>query len=123
MKTRGFWNNHGQCCGTAGVADFFLHLRAGRGAAGRGGKARFGERLDGLFAALEAAGEATAGEDNAGDGIRWTGAEHRVRPKLLTTQTGYTQGAAGIGLAFLHDAALRRGSPRRIVLPDSPYPR
>jgi hypothetical protein len=35
----------------------------------------------------------------------------------------YTQGAAGIGLAFLHDTALRRGSPRRIVLPDSPYPR
>ena len=56
-------------------------------------------------------------------GACWTVAEHRVRPKLLSTQTGYMQGAAGIGLLFLHDAARRKGKPRRIVLPDSPYPR
>ena len=71
-----FWNNHGQCCGTAGVADFFLHLRAERGFG-----AGFEARLDGLFTALEAAGEASAGP------------------------------------------APRRGSPQRIMLPDSPYPR
>jgi lantibiotic modifying enzyme len=113
-KTAGFWNNHGQCCGTAGVADFLMHLSAESDS-----RSRFEARLDHLFAALEAAGNDT---EPAG-GIRWTGAEHRVRPKFLSTQTGYTQGAAGIGMAFLHSAALLRGSPRRIVLPDSPYPR
>ena len=26
QQTPGFWNNVGQCCGSAGVAEFFLHL-------------------------------------------------------------------------------------------------
>ena len=104
-KTPGFWNNHGQCCGTAGVADFFMRV-------GDAGEPVHAARLDSLVNALAAAGE------EGPDGLFWTGAEHRVRPELLSTQTGYTQGAAGIGLLFLHDYARRRGAPRRIVLPD-----
>ena len=103
-KTPGFWNNHGQCCGTAGVADFFMSLPL---------DAANDAKVDGLVDALAASGKRDA------DGLFWTGAEHRVRPQDLTTQTGYTQGAAGIGLLFLHDVARRRGAPRRIVLPDA----
>ena len=29
-------------------------------------------------------------------------AEHRVRPELIVAQTGYMQGAAGIGSALIH---------------------
>ena len=93
------------------MVDFYLHRRA------RGGDDRFDARVDGMLQAIE------AGAKPDGNGASWTGAEHRVRPELLSTQTGYTQGAAGIGLLFLHAAARRRGAPRRIVLPDSPYPR
>lgn len=106
QKTPGFWNNHGQCCGTAGIADFFL-------ARARAGAAEVDTRhLDTLLAALRKAADEEQG------GGAWTLAEHRVRPQLLSTQTGYMQGAAGIGMLFLHHLAWQQGKPRRIVLPD-----
>ena len=108
-RTPGFWNNVSQCCGNAGVAEFFLDLHRVRGS---------GEHL--AFArhtADEMLGRATSDAS----GMRWVQAEHRVRPELLVAQTGFMQGAAGMGMLLLHlDAALERRPPR-IVLPDSPF--
>ena len=55
-------------------------------------------------------------------GLRWVQAEHRVRPELLVAQTGYMQGAAGIGMWLLRlDAAEHkprhfRALPRHALL-------
>ena len=108
-ETPGFWNNDGVCCGLAGVGEFFLGL--GR-ALGDGSYLAFSERVTTRLLA-----KATV------DGARmsWVQAEHRVRPDLLVAQTGYMQGAAGIGMFLLRldAAAQRRQAP--VVLPDSPF--
>jgi hypothetical protein len=54
-------------------------------------------------------------------GLRWIQAEHRVRPELLIAQTGYMQGAAGIGMLLLHLDAFEQKKRASIVFPDSPF--
>jgi lantibiotic modifying enzyme len=108
-RTPGFWNNVGQCCGSAGVADFFLALWR------ESGDARdlaFARRMidDMLGRATPAAG-----------GLKWIQVEHRSQPNLLIAQTGYMQGAAGIGSALARFATALDKRPVGIRLPDSPY--
>jgi lantibiotic modifying enzyme len=105
-RTPGYWNNVGVCCGSAGIVDFLQ----GRGAE------RDLALADRLLADLSARGT----RDD--DGLRWTHAEHRVRPELLTTQTGLMQGAAGIGLALLRAHAREGRNRSSIVLPDELEP-
>jgi lantibiotic modifying enzyme len=105
----GFWNNVGPCCGSAGVAEFFLDLHR---ATGDRSYLAFSRRItDDLLK------RATRDEK----GTRWIQAEHRIQPDLLVAQTGYMQGAAGIGMWLLHLDAFERGQKRRITLPDSPF--
>ena len=54
-------------------------------------------------------------------GKKWIQAEHRIRPELLIAQTGYMQGAAGIGLGLLRFDAFLQNKKPKIVLPDSPF--
>jgi hypothetical protein len=56
-----------------------------------------------------------------GKGTRWIHAENRIEPGVLKAQTGYMQGAAGIGTWLLHLDAFGRGQARRITLPDNPF--
>ncbi len=51
----------------------------------------------------------------------WVQAEHRTRPDYLFAQTGYMQGAAGIGTFLLRLAAVDRKKTKRIVFPDTPF--
>jgi hypothetical protein len=44
-----------------------------------------------------------------------------VRPELLVAQTGLMQGAAGVGLLFLHLDAFERGRTPSVRVPDSPF--
>jgi Lanthionine synthetase C-like protein len=61
--------------------------------------------------------------DQSHGGYRWVQVETFVRPDLAVAQTGYFQGAAGIGLWLLHfDAALAREHLPVITLPDNPFP-
>jgi hypothetical protein len=53
--------------------------------------------------------------------MSWVQAEHRVRPEFLVAQTGYMQGAAGIGTFLLRLDAASRGAKRAFVFPDSPF--
>jgi lantibiotic modifying enzyme len=108
-ETPGFWNNVSQCCGSAGVADFFLSLY--RITKDREYQA-FAERLTADLLAR-------ATRDAAG--CRWPQAEHRVKPRELVAQTGYMQGAAGVGVLLLRMDALRRGREGFPSLPDSPF--
>jgi len=110
-QTPGFWNNVGQCCGTAGAAEFMLSLY----------------RVSGQKEYLEFARRATrqilasATRDEETGGLKWVHAEHRVRPGDTAAQTGYMQGAAGIGMWLLRMDAYDRGVKPAITFPDSPF--
>jgi len=106
-QTPGFWNNAGQCCGLAGVADLFLRLHKVTG--------------EGLEFARKVGETLLAKATPAGDGLKWVHAEHRVKPDYVYAQTGYMQGAAGIGMLLLHLDAVERGREWGFRLPDSPY--
>ena len=105
----GFWNNVSQCCGSAGVAEFFLNLHE---ATGERGYLDFSKRVTANLLAR-------ATRD--GEEMKWIQAEHRVRPNLLVAQTGYMQGAAGIGMLLLRLDAFEREKKDRIIFPDSPF--
>ena len=108
-RTPGYWNNVSQCCGDAGVGDFFLSLYASGGAEGELAVARR------LGAYLQ--GEATEESGRA----RWIQAENRTEPENVVAQTGWMQGAAGVGAFFLHLDGAERSRPARVVFPDSPW--
>jgi lantibiotic modifying enzyme len=110
QRTPGFWNNVSQCCGSAGVVEFFLDLA-------RVYKDRKYSRM-----AQKMAREVISRATVEGGGARWIQAEHRVQPDLLIAQTGYMQGASGIAMMFLHLDAFQKGKGRGIQLPDSPFP-
>jgi lantibiotic modifying enzyme len=98
----GFWNNVGICCGSAGVAEFALDL-------------------DELEFARSLADDLLTRAARSDSGLSWPQAEHRVRPELIQAQTGYMQGAAGIGLHLLHLDGALHGRTERTRLPDDPY--
>ena len=110
----GFWNNVGQCCGTAGVASFMLDLQELRP------HEEYPPFIDRLHAdVMERATEVEL--PNGLLGLKWIQAEHRVRPEFLQAQTGYMQGAAGVGLWLLQLDAAQRGREFTLQFPDSPY--
>jgi lantibiotic modifying enzyme len=109
-QTPGFWNNVSQCCGSAGVAEFFLEMY------------RITHDPQYLVFAERVTDDLLRRATRDDKGIRWIQAEHRIQPKLLLAQTGYMQGAAGIGMLLLHFDALEHGRRPRITLPDNPFP-
>ncbi|MCP5047223.1 MAG: hypothetical protein GY940_08625, partial [bacterium] len=108
-QTPGFWNNAGWCCGSAGVADFFLQLY------------RVTHQQTYLDFSRQMTEDLLKKSTAAGKGLKWIHAEHRVKPGLLKAQTGLMQGAAGIGLWLLRLDAFEKRKQARIVFPDSPY--
>src|SRR5437867_8834868 len=108
-QTPGFWNNVSQCCGSAGVAEFFLSLYQ---VTHEKSYLDFSKRV-----AAQLMTKVT--RDTAG--MRWIQAEHRVKPELLVAQTGYMQGAAGIGMLLLHLDSFQRAKKASINFPDSPF--
>lgn len=108
-RTPGFWNNVSQCCGSAGVAQFFLDL--------------YGVTRDGAYLQFSKTMSADLLMRGTRDeqGLRWVQAEHRVRPELLVAQTGYMQGAAGIGMWLLRLDAAEQKRSAFVKFPDSPW--
>lgn len=110
QRTPGFWNNVGQCCGNAGVAQFFLDLY---------GATKDRRYLD--FATRMTA-DLLARATRDSSGTRWVQAENRTQPGTLVAQTGYMQGAAGIGTWLLRLDAAQRQRTTFVRFPDSPWP-
>ncbi len=110
QRSPGYWNNVSQCCGDAGVGEFFLALEQLTGDAAHGQYAtRIGEWIVG-----RASGDNTAGQ-------RWVQAENRTSPDDVVAQTGWMQGAAGVGAFFLHLDGRSQGRPALVNLPDSAW--
>ncbi|MEP6691786.1 MAG: lanthionine synthetase LanC family protein [Gemmatimonadaceae bacterium] len=109
QRTPGFWNNASQCCGNAGVAEFFLDLHRSLG--------------DSVYLdyTRRVNGDLLRRATPDGDGIKWVQAEHRVKPELLIAQTGYMQGAAGMGTWLLHMDGFENRRKPLVVLPDNPW--
>lgn len=105
----GFWNNVGPCCGSAGVAEFFLDLFI---------VTHEQSYLDFSKQVTENLMEQATVDDY---GIKWIQAENRKSPEQLEAQTGLMQGAAGIGLWLLHLDEYESGRPFTISLPDNPF--
>ncbi|MBY0436324.1 MAG: hypothetical protein K2U26_19690 [Cyclobacteriaceae bacterium] len=109
QQTPGFWNNAGPCCGSAGVAEFFLDLH----------------RIFGDAEYLQFSQMVTADVINKATvddkGTSWLQAEHRRQPNFLQAQTGYMQGAAGIGLWLMHLYESDKKLKPVIVLPDKSF--
>lgn len=110
-QTPGLWNVVCQCCGHAGIIDFFLGLWAGNGDEGHL-----------AFARRMAEQTLSRSTDFDGKGSRWYQAWTRVKPDEITAETGYMIGAAGVGSAFLHLALAEQGRYRAILFPDNPFP-
>ncbi|MEP6513723.1 MAG: lanthionine synthetase LanC family protein [Parafilimonas sp.] len=108
-RTPGYWNNISQCCGNAGIAEFYLSMYK-----------IFGDKKYVSFAdkmindILQRSTSATAT-------VKWIQAENRTQSGNLKTQTGYMQGAAGVGMLLLHRQAIDAGKQPQIRFPDAPY--
>ncbi|HEX8917468.1 MAG TPA: lanthionine synthetase LanC family protein [Chloroflexota bacterium] len=89
QKEPGFWDNVARCCGSAGVAEFFLDLHR---LEGQDDDLAFAQTLvdDLLKRAIV---------DEAG--MRWSNYEYRKDEPHLPPETGYMQGASGIGSTLL----------------------
>ncbi len=109
QRTPGFWNNISQCCGNAGVGEFFLAMH------------QLAQRPEYLAMAERCAADTVNRATVESDGLKWVQAEHRVQPNLLIAQTGFMQGAAGVGTFLLHLDAQKRGKKPAIVFPDNPF--
>jgi lantibiotic modifying enzyme len=108
-RTPGFWNNVSQCCGSAGVASFMLALHEVTG------KAEY------LAFSRKVTADLLSRATVDAAGARWVQAEHRVRPEQLVAQTGWMQGAAGIGAWLVQLDGFEKKRARFVRLPDDPY--
>ena len=108
-QTPGFWNNVSQCCGSAGVAAFFVSLHQATG------------KPEYLAFARKVTADLVDRATHDAAGTRWVQAEHRVRPELLVAQTGWMQGASGIGAWLLQMDGFDKGRKPFVVFPDNPF--
>ena len=111
-RSKGLWQNLGQCCGDAGIGDYALGLYRSLG------EDEYLEFARGVADYVIA--QAEEGDTSSG-GISWQGAEHRSRPDFLEQQTGYMQGAAGIGSFLLNLHAVECGEACKIDMPETPF--
>jgi lantibiotic modifying enzyme len=110
--TSGLWNVVCQCCGSAGIVDFFLGMWA---ATGRDEYRSFAQRIGDQMLSRRA--------DFDGKGYRWYQAYTRIKPWEVTAETGYMVGAAGVAVALLHlDMVDHETYRHAILLPDNPFP-
>lgn len=109
QESAGYWNNISQCCGGVGVGQYCIDLARHHPTPTA---AKLRDRV-------VATTRSKATDDAAG--LRWVQAENRAQPENLVAQTGFMQGAAGVGTFFLQLDALSRGVKWPAPLPDTPW--
>ncbi|MFC1476919.1 lanthionine synthetase LanC family protein [candidate division KSB1 bacterium] len=109
-KMDGFWNVS-MCCGHAGIIDFLLDMYA------------VTQDKQYWECAVTFMTDLTMKASPGSPGLKWVQAENRTRPDEVFAQTGYSQGAAGIGLVYLKMYAYAHKNPPFLpaALPDSPF--
>jgi hypothetical protein len=104
----GFWDNHGRCCGTAGV----LALACDR-IVERGDDFIFADQLVDDLAAHAMVDDA---------GVRWSNYEYRDESPDLEPQPGWAMGNAGILRELLRYASLSEGGSGEYAIPWPDHP-
>jgi lantibiotic modifying enzyme len=108
-ETPGYWNNLSRCCGAVAVGEFFL------------ARYRLNNELTDRTFAIRIADYLQSRAQADSGGLKWIQAENRVEPDNVQAQTGLMQGAAGIGLYFIHLAELVENAETANRFPDSPW--
>ncbi len=108
QRSKGLWQNLGQCCGDAGIGDYALFLYS---LSQDEAYLTFAQRIANHM----------IDHAKSDPGLFWEQAEHRTRPDFTETQTGYMQGAAGIGSFLLHLATVIKGKPSKLTMPETPF--
>ena len=101
-RSPGFWENISQCCGNAGVIQFALDQKN-------------------LSYAQTVTADLMSRATRDGDALKWVQAENRIQPENVVAQTGFMQGAAGVGTVLLHLDAAERNAKWDVTFPDSPF--
>ena len=109
QQSAGYWNNISQCCGNAGLGQYCIDLA----------RYRPNPTAKDLLDRVVANTRSRATDDASG--LRWVQAENRVSPDVVVAQTGFMQGAAGVGTFFLQLDAFSRGVKWPTPLPDTPW--
>ena len=107
-KEPGFWDNVARCCGSAGVAEFFLDLHQLEG------------RQDDLDFAVTLVDDLLGRAIIDSSGMRWSNYEYRNTDPDLPPETTYFQGAPGIGSTLLRLHRHQAGDPWTIRWPHAP---
>ena len=109
QQSAGYWNNISQCCGAVGIGQYCIDLS----------RHHRSVQVDKLRERVIATTKSKATDDEKG--LRWVQAENRVSPENVMAQTGFMQGAAGVGTFFLQLDAFSRGQKWPTPLPDTPW--
>jgi lantibiotic modifying enzyme len=109
QRSDGYWNNISQCCGNVGIGQYFIDL------------ARRGWTIPPDTMRDRVVKNTLSRATDDANGLRWVQAENRVSPENLVAQTGFMQGAAGVGTFFLQLDALARGVAWTTPMPDTPW--
>ena len=104
----GFWDNVGRCCGSAGVAEYFLDLHTWRNDPGD---------LAFAVALVDDLLQRAIVDDH---GMRWSNVEFRADPPALPPETTFFQGASGIGGTLLRLARHLDGDRSTVHWPHAP---
>ena len=108
QREPGFWDNVARCCGSAGVAEFFLDLHTLEG-----------DDADLAFARVMVDDILARGtEDEAG--MRWSNIEFRNEDPVLPAEPTYLQGASGIGSTLCRLDRHERGDRWVLKWPHAP---
>lgn len=108
-RTEGYWNNISQCCGNVGIGQYCVDL------------ARYLPSLASEALQTRVLENTMARATDDQHGLRWVQAENRTEPENLVAQTGFMQGAAGVGTFLLQLDALEGGRAWRWPFPDTPF--
>jgi lantibiotic modifying enzyme len=109
QRSPGFWENISQCCGDTGIGQYFLDLE----------RYLHDPAARSMIERVVADTMRRATEDPAG--LRWVQAENRTEPANRVAQTGFMQGAAGVGTFLLRLDRTAAGKRWAIDLPDTPF--
>ena len=109
QRTDGYWNNISQCCGNVGIGQYTIDLARYHPTSAA---AAMRQRI--VTNTME---RATRDET----GLRWIQAENRTEPANLIAQTGFMQGAAGVGIFLLQLDAVDTGRRWPFPQPDTPF--
>ena len=104
----GFWDNVARCCGSAGVAEFFLDLH------------RLEGRPEDLAFAVTLVDDLLDRAILDAKGMRWSNYEFRLPQPDLPPETTYMQGAPGIGSTLLRLHRHLAGDPWTVSWPHAP---